>query len=1095
MSRHRAVRSFRRPIRALLEACEQRRLLCGSFAAASHGDVPHLDLDQQQLKLYEEASRQKPTNSRGPALLLTVPALSSRPTAPLSLYLDFDGEGSNLPFDMDDDPANFSSGELAAIQESWRQVTQYFSPFDVNVTTVKPAPTDNFAWNLISDSVYNGYANLDHTINNPHPSIPAGYNQSDHAVTRNSAIAHEIGHMLGLHHQSTFTNAGTLNDEYRTDPVATRQAIMGIDFAGVSAKWQKGQAPRLGSGNMAFQDDVAIIASTVMLYAPPGSDGFIPDDHVGSLSSPTALTVGSNGAATASGNIERLGDADIFSFTVASARTRIEVNPQWPSGVDLRATVYNSSGTIVIGLDGKTSLDQQTIAALPAGTYRIAVESSGNIGDIGSYTVSVSPFAADWEHSRLQPGRGGSVRYDAVNQAFHLEGVGSAQYYESADNEFLHQRLSGDGSIIVRATLDPTSVDGLLGIAMRSSLAPDAPKVQLLMSTPNLTGQFGVRTSAQPGLTSTSAGPNPATGTPVWLKLTRTGNNFSAFSSPDGVTWTQVGSTTAVSMGTDIYAGAVASSSRVTGNPRGSNLSDFAKGTVDNITLTGISNPIPPVYAPHAGPSSVSTYASYDSNVILSWASVSGATAYSVEYSPDGVNYTSLITLPNNYYFHYPDHGAVRQFYRVRAVVGGLVGQATTVSFVNGPAAPISAQAQLTQASGKVVVTWEDAFGESGYSIARSNNGGVSYTNIATLPANTVTYLDQSAVGGVDYLYRVFATGASTSNPTTTNSIHLRLNAPANLTFTRNSTVTGTLDWSAVPNAASYTVERSSDAGITWTTISSGSSNLYAFDFARQDLVAYRYRVTAVESSSAAGFATVINVLTADPAKPVSSPWSLANVGGNALETGVAEHNSGTFTIASTVRNSIFSEIASTFVYQTLSGDGSITARLTARPTNSTDASGYHAGIMIANDLTAGGAKMSIGLSLAGVFTFRNTIATDNGSRSSQYITLTGAPVWYRLTRAGTTVSAEISSDGVTWTSAGSSTVALGTNAYVGFFTTSAASSSSNGQPPSTKAIFDNVTVYDSSPMMTPPSMAGKTEVKAPSRRGSVWSELAIIDS
>ena len=42
-------------------------------------------------------------------------------------------------FDQDGDPTSFSSGELAAIQETWRRVAEKYSPFNIDVTTVAPA--------------------------------------------------------------------------------------------------------------------------------------------------------------------------------------------------------------------------------------------------------------------------------------------------------------------------------------------------------------------------------------------------------------------------------------------------------------------------------------------------------------------------------------------------------------------------------------------------------------------------------------------------------------------------------------------------------------------------------------------------------------------------------------------------------------------------------------------------------------------------------------------------------------------------------------------------------------------------------------------
>ena len=42
---------------------------------------------------------------------------------------------------------------------------------------------------------------------------------------------------------------------------------------------------------------------------------------------------------------------------------------------------------------------------------------------------------------------------------------------------------------------------------------------------------------------------------PYWFKLTRVGNSFTGYSSPDGSTWTMVGAPAIIAMNTTIYVG------------------------------------------------------------------------------------------------------------------------------------------------------------------------------------------------------------------------------------------------------------------------------------------------------------------------------------------------------------------------------------------------------------------------------------------------------------------------------------------------------------------------------------------------------------
>ena len=54
---------------------------------------------------------------------------------------------------------------------------------------------------------------------------------------------------------------------------------------------------------------------------------------------------------------------------------------------------------------------------------------------------------------------------------------------------------------------------------------------------------------------STSFATNGPLTVPYWVRLTRTGNNFAGYCSPDGTNWTQVGSTQVITMSSNTYVG------------------------------------------------------------------------------------------------------------------------------------------------------------------------------------------------------------------------------------------------------------------------------------------------------------------------------------------------------------------------------------------------------------------------------------------------------------------------------------------------------------------------------------------------------------
>jgi regulation of enolase protein 1 (concanavalin A-like superfamily) len=121
------------------------------------------------------------------------------------------------------------------------------------------------------------------------------------------------------------------------------------------------------------------------------------------------------------------------------------------------------------------------------------------------------------------------------------------------------------------------------------------------------------------------------------------------------------------------------------------------------------------------------------------------------------------------------------------------------------------------------------------------------------------------------------------------------------------------------------------------------------------------------------------------------------------------------------------------FVYQQLSGDGQIVARVAS--VQNTDA-WAKAGVMIRASLAAGSAQAFMGVTPGnGVVYQRRT--TTGGITTHSPGPATTAPYWVRLVRASNVVTGYASADGSTWTAIGSDTLPLGTTAYFGLAVTS----------------------------------------------------------
>jgi hypothetical protein len=158
------------------------------------------------------------------------------------------------------------------------------------------------------------------------------------------------------------------------------------------------------------------------------------------------------------------------------------------------------------------------------------------------------------------------------------------------------------------------------------------------------------------------------------------------------------------------------------------------------------------------------------------------------------------------------------------------------------------------------------------------------------------------------------------------------------------------------------------------------------------------------------------------------------------------------------------------YVYQPLSGDGTIIARVVSQTNTSQNAK---AGVMIRETLDPGSTHATLVLVPRGVpigqFLWRT--ATE-GYTSNTDEPAVSPPYWVKLVRSGNTFTGSVSPDGVTYTQVDSEIVPMASNVYVGLV-----DSSQNDYQLSTDT-FDNVSITTST--STPTSTATATSTATP---------------
>ena len=195
-------------------------------------------------------------------------------------------------------------------------------------------------------------------------------------------------------------------------------------------------------------------------------------------------------------------------------------------------------------------------------------------------------------------------------------------------------------------------------------------------------------------------------------------------------------------------------------------------------------------------------------------------------------------------------------------------------------------------------------------------------------------------------------------------------------------------------------------------------------------------------------------------AGPVPAPWASLDVGSTSIP-GRDQFDNGVFHIQSAGANIWDAADSFRFVYQPLSGDGRIVARVESLGFTNAHAK---AGVMIRESLNANSKNVVLDSQPDNTIEF-NTRSSTAGTT----VKLTGGtvnePVYLRLDRAGSTISAFVSADGVNWTATGTTTLSTASTVYVGLAVCSHLTTKA------TSATIDHVTVTGSGGN-TPPAVS-----------------------
>ena len=160
-----------------------------------------------------------------------------------------------------------------------------------------------------------------------------------------------------------------------------------------------------------------------------------------------------------------------------------------------------------------------------------------------------------------------------------------------------------------------------------------------------------------------------------------------------------------------------------------------------------------------------------NTQVILSWSPVSGATAYDVLSSTTsgGPFYVPLATVTGTGYTNTGLINGFTNYYVVKAVGSGGPSDTSQagIASIGPPPVPATLAVSLA-ASALVSLSWNASYGATNYNVGRSTTNGGSYTIIGTTTGTN--YNDTSVTSGTNYYYVVSAVGP---NETSSNSLQV----------------------------------------------------------------------------------------------------------------------------------------------------------------------------------------------------------------------------------------------------------------------------------------------------------------------------------
>lgn len=212
--------------------------------------------------------------------------------------------------------------------------------------------------------------------------------------------SHEIGHTLGLRHQSSYDAVCNKTSEYNSGNGSGEigwAPIMGVGYYRNMTLWNYGANP---FGCTSLQDDLSIITGN------GNGISFRNDDFSNNLGGASSISLNNNAFAV-DGIIEKPNDIDVVKFQLPTGgRFKAIASPysigdgSTGSNIDLEVELLDQSRNVIGVYNPETALSASIDTVLSSGTFYLRIQGKGNLyapnyASLGSYNIKASVAPAN----------------------------------------------------------------------------------------------------------------------------------------------------------------------------------------------------------------------------------------------------------------------------------------------------------------------------------------------------------------------------------------------------------------------------------------------------------------------------------------------------------------------------------------------------------------------------------------------------------------------------------------------------------------------------------------------------------------------------